>query len=242
MTTWEEVREAPFGTYFHRSELKNCCRMVYGAVAWPNRNPGFAVILAVSRSLGRFGVYYEMVLLAEAESFDTRELVRACGRLDTEWEPDIWVGDVNNGSAEEIVNEMNQKSEQQLNLGTAYLLNMDGKGRRMSPMYPHILGIIKPRIAAKGRQLFLKESRAANWLQPIRIEDIAEIEGTLPAVEALGLAVDEALRDLKIPPITQTHTGDDSPVHHEGEFDHLNRIGAYDPGPEYDDEDDFEDY
>jgi len=238
MATWNDVREAPFGTYFHRSALKSCCRVVYGAVAWPHRNPGYAVVLAVSRSLGTIEDYWQMVLLVETESFDTRELVRACGKLNTEWEPDIWVGDVNNGSAEGFIDEMNQESKLQFNLGTAYLLNMDGKGKRMSPMYPRLLGMIKSLIKAKQRQLFLKDRKVVNYL-PVRPDEIVEIEGTVPAIEALGLAVDEVLRDLKTPPITQTHTEDGPSVHDEGEFDHLNRIGTYDPGPEYDDEDDF---
>jgi len=219
--------------------------MLVAAVAWPSKNPGFAALVAVGRGMEDQTDSYipEICLLAEFESGDIRELIQECGRLDKRWEPDRWVGDTTNGAAEEFISEYNENAERQFELMPTYLLDIDGRGNRMNPMLPYVLGTIKRLLDETDRLLFLKGGKVANRLSAIDPREMAELEGNLPPIEALGYAIVEVLGDVK-PAMTQTRTADGPIIRSHGEFDYLLKSGATDPGvefdPDYEDEDDGE--
>ena len=237
MATWDELRNEPLDAKFHRIELENYCRAIYGGVGWPTRNPGFAVVLAISRPLVNQGKYREICLVSEYESYYVDELLRHCQQLDVQWDVDRWLGDEGNDAAMEILHKMNKKANRHLDLATPYLLNMDGEGHKMCPMYRHILDASKE--LSDKKRLFLKTGQVDTYLHGIDFSNITELEGTLPAIEALGYALDEMLRDMEIPPLSllPTRTGEvvSDPRYRPKTVDDLAYSGAVDDIDDYDD-------
>ena len=220
------IKIAPLGYEFTHTELKKQCRAVYGGVAWPGKRPGFVVILAII--CPQDSKDWEIYLLDEYESFNMRELIQQCGLMDTKYEPDMWVGDTTNDSAEEFMYEMRDDSD-------FYLSETDLT--EMEPFYPYVLGKLKELLNPKHRRLFLKNSKLLSYLGEIEPEEVAKLErGDFPALEALIYGTVELIRIVEYESAGPfpTHTGDYYPK--EGEFDHLLRPGARDPGPEYDED------
>lgn len=222
-----DIKTAPLGHEFTQAELRNQSRAVYGGVAWPGKRPGFVVVLAIVRS--QEPPSWEIYLLDEFESFNMRELIQYCGLMHSKYEPYMWVGDTTNDSAEEFMYEMRDDSD-------FYLSETDLT--EMEPFYPYILGKLKELLNPKHRRLYLKNSKLLNYLGEIEPGEDAELErGDFPALEALIYPVVESLRMMEYESAAPfpTHTGDD-PYPDEGEFDHLLRLEATDPWPDYDDD------
>ncbi len=231
MLTWDELKKAKLGHRFAVHELESCCRAIYGSVAWPGKKPGFAVVLAMSRSKKNNSDSHEICLLDEYESSDMQKLIRQCGVLNRKYEPEMWVGDTTNDSAEEFMYEMRDDFD-------FYLSETDLS--EMNPLYPYILGKLKALRDREHRRLFLQDdSKLLNYMGEIEPGEIDELErGDFPAIEALGYAVIEMQRVAEPAGLLPSHTGDDPTYPDEGEFDHLLRPGATDPGGEYDEDED----
>jgi len=239
---FEDLKNAELGGEFDIRQLQSCCRAIYGGVAWPGKNPGCAVVMAMSRQAEKppwnDTDSYEVCVVDVVESDDTRELILQCRRLDAKWQPELWFGETND-AAEEFMAEANEDMERYFNdddrrfdLGETHLLDIQNP-------YPYVLGTLKELLGERPRRLFLKEGIIKNYLGQIKPDEVAELKrGDFPAVEAVGIAVIEMLRVVKHPCLLPSHTGDDSVYRDDGEFDHLLRPGATDPGWEYDDEDD----
>jgi len=227
MDTWDELKLAKLGEPFSDRQIAACCRAVYGGAAWPGKNPGFGVVVAMSQGNEDDASSYEICLLDQCESFDMPSLIRACMELDKRWQPQVWFAP-ENGAAAEFQDELNENAERPLDLAPTDLVDVD-------PLYPYILGTLKGLLAERDRKLFLKDSRIVGYLSQIEAGEIAELElGAFPAIEALAFAVIELLRDAKVPALSQTHTSDGPALRNEREFDHLLKPGATDPGPDYD--------
>ena len=182
-----DIKIAPLGYEFTHAELRNQSRAIYGGVAWLGKRPGFVVVLAIVRSQDQKD--WEIYLLDEFESFDMQELIRHCGLLDTKYEPDRWVGDTTNDSAEEFMYEMRDDSG-------FYLSETDLM--EMEPFYPYALGKLKELLNPQHRRLYLKSSKVLNYLGEIESNEGAELErGDYPVLEALTYATVESLRMMK---------------------------------------------
>jgi|GEM_PF-1215955 len=223
-----DIKTAPLGQDFTQAQLRNQSRAVYGGLAWPGKRPGFVVVLAIVRSQEPPG--WEIYLLDEFESFDMRELIRHCGLMHSKYEPYMWVGDTTNDSAEEFMYEMRDDSG-------FYLSETDLM--EMEPFYPYVLGKLKELLNPEHRRMFLKSSKVLSYMGEIESGEGDELErGDYPALEALTYAAVEALRMVENESAGPfpTHTGID-PDFEEGEYDHLLRPGATDPGPDEDEDD-----
>jgi hypothetical protein len=232
MLSWEELNKAKLGEIFATHDLDACCRTIYGAVGWPGKHPGFAVVLAVSRK--KYPESHHICLLDEYESSDTYELVRHCRRLNIKWEPELWFGDTENGSAEEFIHEMNEDDERQghrFDLSeTIILTDMD------PPHYPYMLGKLKELRDSKRRRLELKESRILSYMSMIESSEEAVLElGDFPALEALMYGVIELLRAVE-------GQSADSMPEFTGDFDKptrtLNDLAYIDAIDDFDDDED----
>jgi len=129
-----DIKTAKLGQEFSHKELKQQCKAIYGAVAWPGKRPefvysraghtggpapglirsraarpGFAVVVAMDRD--KHFDSYDVYLLDEFESMDIRELVRQCGALDYKYKPKLWIGDRSNDAADRLIREMNKEME-----------------------------------------------------------------------------------------------------------------------------------
>ena len=172
-----------------RRLLKYRYQQIYGAVAWPGKNPGFAVVVGKSHE-SHFN-NYDVYLIEEFEHFDTRQLVRKCCVMDYNYKPDRWIGDNKSEAGDRFIRKMNSElgpSRRKFGLTKTRLLDMD---------YPYTL--ICPELKAlldeNRRQLFLKDSKVTEYLMLIEPSEISVMkQGEYPAIEALGFAVIE-LRD-----------------------------------------------
>lgn len=188
-----DIKTSELGTDYLGYELRNQAKAIYGAVAMPGRNPGFAVVVAMD-----FEDHFEshdIYLLDEFESFDLRELIHRCGVLDYKYRPSIWIGDALNESADKFIYEMNTENRLRIlkdnpqarvrNFGLVTTLMLE-----MDQLYSYVLPELRILLKEEGRMLFLKDSLTAVYLSGIEPSGIAELhQGEYPAIEALAFAV-----------------------------------------------------
>jgi len=184
------IKTAELGHTFTRLELKNECRAIYGGVAWPGKRPGFAVVLGMGND--KHFDSYDIYLLDEFESIDTRELVRQCGVMDLKFLPERWIGDDRNDAADKFIWEMNSErckpDDSQINMRCLSICPT--QILEMAFPYQYILPELK-RLLNKGRrQLFLKSSKVLDSLAAIEPQGLSTLElGEFPSIEALAFAV-----------------------------------------------------
>jgi len=181
------IKTTPLGQEFTQAELKQQCRVIYGGVSFPGRREGFAVVIAMDKEKHRDS--HDIYLLDESESFDIRELVEKCDVLDQRYEPKIWMGEFYNDAAYPYIcklsAERHGKKVRRFNFYRTPLLDKDH-------LYSYILAEVKGLLDPEKRQLFLKESKVANYLSGIEPGEVVDLRlGDFPAVEALAFAVIE---------------------------------------------------
>ncbi len=176
-----DIKTAPLGHQFPQAELRQQCRAIYGGVAFPGKNPGSAVVLAMDKE--KHGDSHDIHLLDEIESFDIRELLRQCRALDYRYEPKLWIGDRSNDAAYHFIRELNaERKVRRFGLYQTPILQME-------QLYPYILAQIRGLLDPKKRQLFLKDSKVANYLSGIEPEQVVDMQlGEYPAIEALAFS------------------------------------------------------
>ena len=101
-----DFRVTELGHTLSQSALQFQCKSVFGGVAFPDKRPGFAVIVAMG--IEKRGDNHDFALLDEFESVSTREIIRQCGVLDCKYAPAMWIGDRRNGAADRFIDEMNE--------------------------------------------------------------------------------------------------------------------------------------
>ena len=182
---FNDLKKAELG-YRHESrwELNKCCRGIYGGVSWPGKRPGFAVVVGMDPH--KHFDSYDICLIAEYESPSIRKVVRQCGVMDYTYEPDRWIGDWKNDSADNFIRELNSEQahkSQKLSFSLTPMLEME-------PLYPYMLDELKRLLDPKRRMLFLKGSKIINYLGEIEADDISTLVlGDYPAIEAICFAV-----------------------------------------------------
>ncbi len=162
---------------------------IYGAVAWPGKRPGFAVIVGQ-----RTKAPTDLVVLDETEDSDIRAMVWACGGLDYFYRPDAWLGDPENRAAQQFIREMNTENRQArrqycrgFHLRRSPVLDI--KKQTFDYLYPTL-----KKTLAEGH-LVLKEGKLKDYMVQPQAGDLPAIEfGDYPAIEALGFAVLELER------------------------------------------------
>jgi len=182
-----DINTAPLGYEFTQKELKQQCRAIYGAVAFPGKREGFAVVIAMDKE--KHGDHYDIHLLDEAESFDIRELINFCDGLDRRYEPKIWMGDFSNDAAYPYIGRLNaerhKKKKRRFNFYRTSILDKEH-------LYQSILTAIKELLDPENRQLFLKDSKVATFLSGIEPGEVVDLQfGDYPAIEALAFAMIE---------------------------------------------------
>jgi hypothetical protein len=168
-------------------DLEARYKRIYGAVAFPGKRPGFAVVAGMINE--EHFESNDIYLIDEFESIDMRELIRQCGVLDFKYKPEVWVGDRLNSASDFFIKEMNEdfkSSRRTFSLSLTPILNMKKPYEFICPQLKHLLN-------EDRRQLFLLEdSKVVGELSVINPSQITELEfGEHPAIEALAFAVFE---------------------------------------------------
>ena len=190
-----DLRTTKLGHTFRYTELLNHCRAIWGAVAWPAKLAGFAVVIGMGHE-PHFDSH-DIYLLEEFESYDMRQLIRQCGVLDLKYsislsrsyrpgESGQWIGDYENDAASRFIQEMNDETtSRHFGLNSTPMLEMERP-------YQYMLPQIKELLESERRQLYLKNSKITNYLSEIEENEIAELEfGEYSSIEALAFAVIE---------------------------------------------------
>ena len=187
----EFLETEQLGQKLTAKELKANYKQIYGGVAWPGKNPGFTVVIGMGHNK-RFD-NYDIFLLDEFETSDTRVLVRQCGVLDYIYRPKMWIGDNKNDAADRFISEMNNKSgsHEESPEHRRWFYVHSTKILDMLCPFQYIIPELKRLLDKDSRQLFLKDSKILNYLAAIEAENMASIEfGDFPAIEALSFAAD----------------------------------------------------
>lgn len=179
-------------------------KKIFGAVAWPGKRAGFAVIIGQRAEWSG-----ACVLLDETEAADIRQLVRACGGLDYFYRPDGWYGDSENRAACEFIREMNQENRQQHNIGRTDFVLRRSRILDIKNVFDFVYPTLK-KMLAKG-SLTLKDSKLTEYMLQVQASDLPAIDfGDYPAVEALAFAVLELERNRDSKP-KPTHADNNYP-------------------------------
>ena len=178
-----DPRLTPLGHVLTSETVETKIKTIFGAVSWPGKNPGFAVVLGVSRRPRLDG--RDVFLLDEYESDDMRVLVHQCGVLNQKYKPYRWIGDPRNDSADRFRREMNEQNRTDLSFQTSTIFDIELPYQYLLPKLKHLLD-------AKAKTLFLKDSKVLDYMGSINADEIPETPwGTYPAIEAVALGVIE---------------------------------------------------
>lgn len=206
---WQQVKDRPLGYPWQTAELCHCFEAVRGGVAFPGKNPGFAVVAGLRRLRG--DNIHEVCLLDEVESDDMGALLRQCAGLGYKYQMDLarqcfeWIGDAKNTAASEICCEIADESQRR---GPGEPVIVSSPITDMGPgAYGYMVSAIKQYATAEHKELFLNESKAELYLQQVKPSDIVDLHfGAFPAIEAVAFVLMDlrehaqtVLRDLVTP-------------------------------------------
>jgi len=176
--TYDDLKHIPMSEELDLRELRLCLGTVVGAVAWPGKEEGACIVVAMDRHSNR------MLVVGEFESWDIRELIRQAGVLDFRFLPERWVGDVDD-SAGVFVSELNAEPGRE---GRRFYPTSTWMGE-MDGMYRYILAEIKQLCRPDHRQLELRDSLAVDYLSAVEQVEVSELKlGDYPGIEALAHA------------------------------------------------------
>jgi hypothetical protein len=183
------IETAELGHRFDLTELARCIA-IYGAVAWPGKRPGFAVIIGM--------IYTKMYLLTEYESEDIRELVYKCGELSSDFcfsldrDTRRWYRNYDNPNATDFVQEMNRENKD-CPFSFYGSSNLSERDEPYGYLLPKLKGeYLKP----EKKRLFLKGSKVREYLDSIENPNEPPIKlGDYPAIEAVAIAAIELQRE-----------------------------------------------
>ena len=180
------IKTAELGYNFTREELCQQCKAIYGAVAWPGKRPGFAVVIGMGHDK-------KMYLLEEYESESVLDLVRKCGALNFKYRPADWYGDRKNTAADRFMEEMNEETKDRDQFSLSWSPMLDKEGNLCQYMLDKLRGVY---LKTDEKRLFLKESRVINYISGIEPSQISAMEpGEYPAIEAVAIAAIELQND-----------------------------------------------
>ena len=189
---YEEIRRndpqyTPLGYTFSPEKMDYWIKTVFGAVAFPGKNPGFIAVAGMSKRpeiAGKHVIY----LLDEYESYDMRRLIRQVGVLNQKYKPYRWVGDSRNTAVDRFRREMNEENSTKVSFHSSTLFDIEFP-------YEYILPTIRYMINQDSRLLHLKESLSLGYMASIKPDEIRDMPwGEYPAIEAVGMVAIE-LRD-----------------------------------------------
>ena len=187
VANFDVLRELPINaTYDHLMPTPDR-RYIYGGVAWPGKRAGFAVIVLMDEK-PHFDSH-DVCVIAECESFSTRELVRQIGVMDDKFMPDRWIGDNRNDAADEFIRELQKDGDRDRR--RSKLMFVYTSMLEMDYFYRYALDEIKRLSQEERKMLYLKESAVEMYLLDFIDEEmITELKhGDYPAIEALTYAV-----------------------------------------------------
>ena len=184
---WNEVKDLPMGHVWRHDDLAQHFQTIRGGVAFPGKNPGYAVVVGLHGTSAYRICGRDVYVLGEFESADLGELLRQCSVLSSMYslshgyqeERFLWIGDDQNRAARALRDE--------LAIGPSLYQTpiLD-----MPQPYTYMLPMLKGLLREDRRILFLKDSKVRNHMSAVRAEDLSELEfGAFPAIEALAIVV-----------------------------------------------------
>ena len=186
-TNFELIKELPINEPYEHLTKTPDRRYIYGGVAWPGKRAGFAVIVLMDDR--QHFDSHDVCVIAEYESFSTRDLVRQIGVMDDKFMPDRWIGDNRNDAADKFIRELQKDGDRDRR--RSKLMFVYTSMLEMEYFYRYALDEIKRLTQKERKMLYLKDSAVIRYLADIIDEEmITELKyGDYPAIEALAYAV-----------------------------------------------------
>lgn len=193
----EELRDLPFDHAWTPETLQDTFAAVMGGVAYPGRRPGFAVVAGLCHPKAEGDC--EIHVLAETESLDLGELLRACHALGAKWRlPDTrlpatrrpesfrWIGNGKHVGAQEIIWRLNREPGNEYNrLDVEYTTILDDPTPYLT-MFSLLSDLTHP----DRKRLYLHGSKAAHAMNEVPRDEVAETKlGEYPSIEAMAFVV-----------------------------------------------------
>lgn len=197
----EELRDIPLGYDWTHHDLRNSFADVWGGVAFPGKQPGFAVVAGLCQPMETGNC--EVHVLDEVESVNLYDLLRQCRGLAQKYrlafrpaaEPFRWIGDSRHTGASQIIYELNQEGERNQRDRPASIVIYPTSILDMPQPYSYMLAELRVCMEKEPKQLYLHGSRTEHWLTGILPEDVPHLQfGDYPSAEALAY-VTVALRE-----------------------------------------------
>lgn len=191
-----KARTTPLGYGWDPMDLEETYSFTFGAIAWPGKDQGFGLVIGVIQDRRRHD-RREYHILAECESWNTRNLLLKCLDLQRRYRPERWTTSRADAAADEFTHEIRNKYPDAYNLRhSPALFATEHPGENP---YSFLIPKIEEFVAKDNKWLYLKDSKIAALLPTIRPDEIATLaSGTYPAIEALGFSIIEA-RENTIP-------------------------------------------
>lgn len=215
----EELRTLPLDYQWTREALRDHFAVVAGGVSYPGRRPGHAIVAGLCEPRDRAD--FEAHVLAETESRDLGDLLRACRALGGQYrragmlrqETFRWLGDGKHVGANEILWRLNKEAGNagdHLSIETTTLI--DGPQPYLT-MFATLSEYVKP----DRKRLYLHNCKAALAMTEVPADEVADARiGDYPAVEALAFVADGLRTWLEQRP--DERQGDVNPYRNWGRF------------------------
>ena len=186
-TNFELIKELPINEAYDHLTKTPDRRYIYGGVAWPGKRAGYAIIVLMDDR--QHFDSHDICVIAEFESFSTRDLVRQIGVMDDKFMPDRWIGDNRNDAADEFIRELQKDGDRDRR--RSKLMFVYTSMLEMDYFYMYAMDEIKRLTQKERKMLYLKGSNVVRYMSEILDEEmITELKhGDYPAIEALSYAV-----------------------------------------------------
>ena len=185
----EELRDLAPDYVWTPETLAQTFGAVMGGVAYPGRRPGFAVVAGLCRPNDEDDC--EIHVLAEHESRDLGELLRACRGLGAKYrragmlrnERFRWIGDSKHVGAQDIIWRLNRDSDYQydrLDIESTVLLDDP------TP-YLGMFSMLSAFTRLERKRLYLHGCKAGLAMNEVPQDEVADCRfGDYPSIEALA--------------------------------------------------------
>jgi hypothetical protein len=190
----EELRTLPLDHAWTPEALCEHFAAIMGGVAYLGKRAGAAVVAGLCHPRSKDDL--EIHVLAEAESWDLGELLRACRGLGKRYQtpgtlppaPFRWVGDGKHAGARSIIDRLNQEAGHKYNQVS---INSTAILDDPTP-YPTMFALLSD--LTEPKRLYLHGAGAGHAMNEVPRDQVADCRfGDLPSIEALAFVAD-ALR------------------------------------------------
>jgi hypothetical protein len=160
-------------------------RKIYGGISFSGERPGYICIVGELRQ----PVSHRFVLLDEAETFDTEQLIAKAGAFDFFYKPERWLSGELDKATRKLLIEFNKqpddrKGSRKLRIVPSRLKGLDDQ------LFRYVYPKLKRMTGQEGELDISKGKLLLNYMSLPQDSEIATIKhGEFPSIESLAFAI-----------------------------------------------------